>query len=99
MTLSPTMALAVVLLAQEPAVETKFVQVAPPAPSAVVPARSFGQQRDGVLLHGLHLHPISDVNAWHAELSGWEEPNRPTLKPPGQVADGLSSGTRTDRRD
>jgi pimeloyl-ACP methyl ester carboxylesterase len=92
MTLSPTMALAVVLLAQEPAVETKFVQVAPPAPSAVVPARSFGQQRAVVLLHGLHLHPISDVNAWHAELSGWEEPNSPLVKALGKDADVFAYG-------
>ena len=75
MTWSPSLALAIVLLAQEPAVETKFVQVAPPAATADVPYRTLGQRRAVVLLHGLQPHPISDASAWHAELSGWEKPN------------------------
>src|SRR5438105_1775913 len=88
MSFSPTISLAIVLLAQTPAVETKFAQVAPAVKSGVAsPQRSPGQQRAVILLHGLRIHPISDVNAWHAELSGWEAPNSPLVKALGKDAD------------
>jgi pimeloyl-ACP methyl ester carboxylesterase len=93
MSLSPTFALAMMLLGQEPGVETKFIQVAPTAPpTAAIPLRSFGQRRAVVLFHGLRPHPISDAGAWHAELSGWEAPNSPMVKALGRDADVFAFG-------
>jgi pimeloyl-ACP methyl ester carboxylesterase len=90
--LSRSLLLVGVILGQPP-VETKFVQVAPPAPLAAgVPARSFGQPRAVVLLHGLHLHPINDSGAWHAELSHWEEPTSALVKALGKDADVFAFG-------
>src|SRR5947209_2072529 len=89
---NPSVLLAVVLLGQ-PTVETKFVQVAPPPAATVsIPARSFGQARAVVLLHGLHLHPINDAGAWHAELSHWEEPTSALVKALGRDADVFAFG-------
>ena len=92
MTWTPTIALAAVFLAQEPAVETKFAQVSPPTAAAVAPVRSPDQRRAVVLLHGLRPHPIIDANAWHAELSGWEEPNSALVKALGKDADVFAFG-------
>jgi pimeloyl-ACP methyl ester carboxylesterase len=89
---SPTFAVTVMLLAQEPAVETKFVQVAPPAAAVAVPVRSAGQKRAVILIHGLQPHPVSDASAWHAELSGWEEPNSAMVKALGKDADVFAYG-------
>jgi pimeloyl-ACP methyl ester carboxylesterase len=84
---------AAVLLGQEPAVDTKFVQVAPAVkPGAAIPIRTPGQPRAVVLLHGLRIHPISDTNALHAELSGWEEPGSPLVKALGKDADVFAFG-------
>jgi pimeloyl-ACP methyl ester carboxylesterase len=90
MPVSPTFALAAVLLAQEPAVETKLVQVAPPA--KVAPVRTPGRQRAVMLLHGLRPHPLNDANALRAELSGWEEPNSPLVQALGRDADVFAVG-------
>src|SRR3954469_13380589 len=68
MPLTPTLALAAVLLAQDPAVDTKFVQVAPSVKVAP-PVRTPGRARAVVLLHALRPHPISGAGAQHAELS------------------------------
>src|SRR5438046_634938 len=92
MTLTMTVAVAVVLLSQEPAVETKFVQVAPPVKSAAVPERTPDQPRAVVLFHGFRPHPISDANAWRADLSGWEEPSSPLVKALGRDADVFALG-------
>jgi pimeloyl-ACP methyl ester carboxylesterase len=93
MLLSPSLALALVLLAADPATETKFVQVAP-AVSANMPSptRTLGQSRAVVLFHGFRPHPISDTNALHAQLSGWEEPNSPLVKALGRDADVFAFG-------
>jgi pimeloyl-ACP methyl ester carboxylesterase len=89
---SASILLAALLLAQ-PTVETKFAQVAPPAVlSATIPARTPGQSRAVILLHGLHLHPINDAGAWHAELSHWEEPTSPLVKALGRDADVFAFG-------
>jgi pimeloyl-ACP methyl ester carboxylesterase len=53
------------------AVETKFIQVAPPA--AAAPRRSPGRTRAVVLLHGLRPHPFSETNVATPDLSGWAE--------------------------
>src|SRR4051812_17996170 len=92
MPLAPTALLAFVLLAPEPAVETKFVQVAPAVPAADAPRRTPGQPRAVVLLHGFRPHPISDAGAWRAELSGWEEPTSPLVKALGRDADVFAFG-------
>jgi pimeloyl-ACP methyl ester carboxylesterase len=90
MHLSPTFALVAVLLGQEPAVETKLVQVAPPAKFA--PMRTPGRQRAVVLLHGLRPHPLSDASVLRAELSGWEEANSPLVQALGRDADVFAVG-------
>jgi pimeloyl-ACP methyl ester carboxylesterase len=91
--LTPPLALALVLLGNEPAVETKFVQVAPAVKAgAAVPQRTPGQARAVVLFHGFRPHPISDANALHAELSGWEEPTSPLVKALGRDADVFAFG-------
>src|SRR4051794_16092866 len=80
MPLTPTFVLALGLLVSEPAVETKFVQVAPAVKPTLGVRRTPGQARAVILFHGLHPHPIRDANAWKAELSGWEEPDSPMVK-------------------
>jgi pimeloyl-ACP methyl ester carboxylesterase len=93
MILNPQILLAVILLAQAPAVETKLVQVAPvPPATAGVPSRSLGQRRAVVLLHGFQPHPISNSNPLHAELSGWEEPGSALVKALGKDADVFAFG-------
>jgi pimeloyl-ACP methyl ester carboxylesterase len=93
MSLSPMFALALILLGTDPAVETKFVQVAPPVKATMtVPTRSAGQMRAVVLLHGFRPHPISDSNALHAEISGWEEPTSALVKALGKDADVFAFG-------
>jgi pimeloyl-ACP methyl ester carboxylesterase len=90
---SPYLALTIILLAHPPAVDTKFVQVAPAVrPSLPAPQRSLGQPRAVILLHGLRPHPLSDASAWHAELSGWEAPTSPLVKALGKDADVFAFG-------
>ena len=93
MPFTSTVLISIVLLGQEPAVDTKFVQVAPAiAKTAAPPVRSPWQARAVVLLHGLRPHPISDTNVWRAELSGWEEPTSPLVKALGKDADVFAFG-------
>jgi pimeloyl-ACP methyl ester carboxylesterase len=90
--------LAAVLLGQEPAVETKFVQVAPAPPANVAPpVRTPFQRRAVVLLHGLQPHPISNSNPLHAELSGWEEAGSPLVKVVRKDADVFAFGYAQNR--
>jgi pimeloyl-ACP methyl ester carboxylesterase len=91
MLLSPTFALTIVLFAPEPAVETKFVQVAPAIKASEL-VRSKGQFRAVVLLHGFQPHPISGVNALRAQFSGWEEAGSPLVKVLGRESDVFAFG-------
>jgi pimeloyl-ACP methyl ester carboxylesterase len=93
MPLNPSVLIAIALLGQSPGVETKFVQVAPAvSANASIPVHTPGQPRAVVLFHGLRPHPISESNAWHAELSGWEEPNSAMVKALGRDADVFAFG-------
>src|SRR5438034_1526306 len=84
MPVSPAALLALLLLAPEPAVETRLVRVAPQLRVAgfmpAVPLRTPGVVRAVVLVHGLRPHPLSDTNVWEPELSAWEEPSSPLVK-------------------
>src|SRR5262245_23307735 len=83
--------------APEPTVETKFVQVAPPAKSEAAPRRSPGQARAVVLLHGFRPHPFNDANALHPDLSSWEEPNSSVVQALSREADVYSLGYSQNR--
>jgi triacylglycerol esterase/lipase EstA (alpha/beta hydrolase family) len=78
--------------AAEAKVETRFVQVAPPAKAGAPPQRSPGQARAVVLLHGFRPHPFVDANALHPDLSSWEEPNSAMVKALGRDADVYALG-------
>jgi pimeloyl-ACP methyl ester carboxylesterase len=78
--ISPTALLALVLLTPEPPIETRLVQVAPPAPFWAAPRPTPRTPRAVVLIHGLRPHPLSETNVWEPELSSWEEPSSPLVK-------------------
>jgi Alpha/beta hydrolase family len=84
--------LTLALLATQPAVETRLVQVAPPVKSETVPLRSPGQARAVVLFHGFRPHPLSDTSAWQPDLSSWEEPNSALVKALSRDADVFALG-------
>jgi pimeloyl-ACP methyl ester carboxylesterase len=79
------------------AVETKFVQVAPPVKAGVVPRRSPGQARAVVLLHGFRPHPFNDANALRPDMSSWEEPNSAVVQALAQDADVFALGYSQNR--
>src|SRR5437867_3076683 len=81
----------------EPAVETQFVQVAPPSKPGAAPRRSPGQARAVVLLHGCRPHPFNDANALHPELSSWEEPNSAVVQALSRDADVFALGYAQNR--
>lgn len=91
MPLSPTFALALLLFPSEPAVETKFVQVAPTVKVAG-PVRTLGQARAVVLIHGFRPHPVSATSALRADFSGWEESNSALVKLLARDADVFAFG-------
>jgi pimeloyl-ACP methyl ester carboxylesterase len=91
MTASHTALLALILLAPEPPVETRFVQVAPPQSSAG-PRRTPSVTRAVILVHGLRPHPLSDANVWEPDLSWWEEPGSPLVKALAADADVYALG-------
>jgi pimeloyl-ACP methyl ester carboxylesterase len=62
-----------VLLLGAPPVEARLYQVAP-VPAGVA-ARSPGQARAVVLIHGLHLHPLRPGDGARAVLRSWQLPN------------------------
>lgn len=64
--------LPMLLLAQLPRVESKFEQVLPEPPVGKLMARTDGQGRAIVLIHGLHLHPFSKENVTRPRLRDWQ---------------------------
>jgi len=76
------------LLLAPDSIDMRFVQVAPPGRDAATFARSLGQDRAVVLIHGLLPHPINNSNVAMPDLSGWERPGSTlvtTLAPLGDV--------------
>jgi triacylglycerol esterase/lipase EstA (alpha/beta hydrolase family) len=92
MSLGTTLLAFALLAPPEKAVETRFVQVAPPAKPGEAPRRSPGQARAVVLLHGFRPHPFNDANALHPELSSWEEPSSAVVKALGRESDVYALG-------
>lgn len=76
------------LLIAPDSIDMRFVQVAPPCREPTAIARSPGQDRAVVLIHGLLPHPINDSNVAMPDLTGWERPGSTlvtTLAPLGDV--------------
>jgi pimeloyl-ACP methyl ester carboxylesterase len=74
------------LLGAAPAVETRFVQVAP----AQRERRWWsprGQTRAVVLIHGLYVHPFSKTNVTRAPLHSWQKPDCLLVKQLAREAD------------
>jgi pimeloyl-ACP methyl ester carboxylesterase len=65
-----------------PAVDSKFVQVAPVSPRAQVGdiARSINQRRAVVLIEGLNLHLVNPQLATKPELRRWQQPGSPLVQ-------------------
>jgi pimeloyl-ACP methyl ester carboxylesterase len=62
------------LLGAAPAIESRFVQVAPAAQNR--PWWSTSRQTQAVvLIHGLFVHPFSKTNVARAQLHGWQKPD------------------------
>jgi pimeloyl-ACP methyl ester carboxylesterase len=58
----------------EPALQTRFAQVAP-AQEALEFERSADQTRAVLLIHGFRAHPFSDSSVRRAAYHGWQKPN------------------------
>jgi pimeloyl-ACP methyl ester carboxylesterase len=61
-------------------VPTQFVQVSPGWHEAPEAARSPGQDRAVVLVHGLYVHPFSKANVARAQLHSWQRPGSLMVK-------------------
>lgn len=68
------MILALSVVAALAQVQTLFVEVAPDRGGDQPPARSEGQTRAVVLIHGLRLHPFSESHARQPKLDDWQKP-------------------------
>src|SRR5262245_31939481 len=55
-------------------VESRFEQLSPDPPDGKLMARSPGQDRAVVLIHGLHLHPFSRNNVTKPLFRDWQDP-------------------------
>jgi pimeloyl-ACP methyl ester carboxylesterase len=77
-------ALLALALTAAPTVETRFARVAPPGAE---PARSPGQNRAVVLLHGLGMHLISKENVTKAALRDWQKTDSTWVKRLAQDSD------------
>jgi pimeloyl-ACP methyl ester carboxylesterase len=69
----------IALVLAAPAVETRFVQVAP-VPAASSAARAPGKERAVILLHGLTIHPFSKENVARATFHDWQAPDSLLVK-------------------
>ncbi len=68
------------LVAAAGPVDTRFVQVAPPAGSVTAFTRTPGRARAVILIHGLRIHPISKLGVVHAALSDWQKSDGALVK-------------------
>ena len=93
-----TMLTALALLPGSPLLppQTFFVQVAPAPRTADEIARSAGQDRAVVLLHGLWVHPFNQHNVGKAFLHAWQKPGSLMVKRLAQDADVYSFGYAQD---
>ena len=93
-----TMLTALALLPGSPLLppQTFFVQVAPAPRTADEIARSAGQDRAVVLLHGLWVHPFNQHNVGKAFLHAWQKPGSLMVKRLAQNADVYSFGYAQD---
>src|ERR1700733_3967728 len=66
-------ALCALLFATQSPVDTRFAQVAPSAHEVAAFARTLGQSRAVILIHGLRIHPISKLGIVHAAFSDWQK--------------------------
>jgi pimeloyl-ACP methyl ester carboxylesterase len=66
-------ALCALLAASPSPVDTRFAQVAPSAHEIAAFARTLGQGRAVILIHGLRIHPISKLGIVHAAFSDWQK--------------------------
>ncbi len=82
----PTLPILCLVFASTPAIETQFVQVAPPLSQRGwwnAPAKT----RAVVLIHGLFVHPFSKTKVGRAELHSWQKPECLLVKRLAQEAD------------
>lgn len=82
----PNLPILCLLLASTSAIETRFVQVAPPSAQQQwwnTPHKT----RAVVLIHGLFVHPFSKTNVSRAQLHSWQQPNCLLVKRLAQEAD------------
>jgi pimeloyl-ACP methyl ester carboxylesterase len=77
---------ALTLLALAP-FDSQFVQVAPVFRDGSIAARSPGQERAVVLLHGLYLHPFNKANVTRPTLHSWQKPGSLLVKRLAEEAD------------
>src|SRR5581483_3320844 len=64
--------LTLLLLVQPARVDSKFEQVRPEPPLGKLMARSEGQERAVVLIHGLHPHPFNSENVTRPAFRDWQ---------------------------
>jgi pimeloyl-ACP methyl ester carboxylesterase len=67
-------------------VETRFAQVAPERPEPMV-ARSVGQGRAVVLIHGLRPHPFNEGDVHRALFHSWQKPGSRLVRALARDAD------------
>jgi pimeloyl-ACP methyl ester carboxylesterase len=73
-------ALCTLLLAAPSPVDTRFAQVAPAAREVAAFARTLGQGRAVILIHGLRMHPISKLGIVRAAFSDWQKEESALVK-------------------
>ncbi len=66
-------AVCALVIAAPSSVDTRFAQVAPAAREVAAFARTLGQGRAVILIHGLRMHPISKVGIVRAAFSDWQK--------------------------
>jgi pimeloyl-ACP methyl ester carboxylesterase len=69
------------------AVETRFIQVAPPTPEGAAFTRSPSKTRAVILIRGLHVHPFSDSQVRRATFPSWEQPGSTLVRSLASDAD------------
>jgi pimeloyl-ACP methyl ester carboxylesterase len=83
----PTLKAVSLLAALAGPVQTDFFQVAPAFRGGDCAARSPGQGRAIVLLHGLYVHPFSKANVATPRLHSWQRPGSTLVKRLAEEAD------------
>ena len=75
----PTLPILCALLGSSPAIETQFVQLAPPPRERAWWSKP-GRTRAVVLIHGLYVHPFSKTNVTRAQPHSWQQPDSLLVK-------------------